>query len=62
MRYLFLLIFVFYTMLPCHAQDEARKVLDDARDFTREGKYKESLDKHIWCHYHALENEPSYRG
>ncbi|WAC18456.1 hypothetical protein OVA24_14570 [Luteolibacter sp. SL250] len=62
MRYLFLLISVFYTMLSCHAQDEARKALDEAREFTREGKYKEALERHIWFHNHALEKEPSYYG
>ncbi len=62
MRYLFFLISVFYTMLPCHARDEARKALDDAREFTREGKYKEALERHIWFHNHALDKEPSYYG
>jgi hypothetical protein len=49
-------------MLPCHALDEARKALDDAREFSLGGKFKEALERHIWFHNQALEKEPTYYG
>ncbi|RYD22568.1 MAG: hypothetical protein EOP87_26925 [Verrucomicrobiaceae bacterium] len=39
-----------------------QKALDDAREFTKEGKYKEALERHIWFHDHALAKNPAYYG
>ncbi|MBX3742839.1 MAG: hypothetical protein KF712_17780 [Akkermansiaceae bacterium] len=53
-RSLFSIIAIFSLMLPCQAQDELQKALDDVQEFTRQGKYKEALERHIWFHDHVL--------
>jgi len=42
--------------------DKAQEALNEARKFAAEGKFEESLERHVWFHEHALEVRPSYYG
>jgi tetratricopeptide (TPR) repeat protein len=43
-------------------KNKADEALDQARQFTAEGKFQEALERHIWYHNHALEISPSHYG
>lgn len=42
--------------------DDMQTYLSDTHKMVREGKYQEALDRFIWFHDHALEQEPSMYG
>lgn len=44
------------------ATDDPRMVLDKAVALMRQGRYAESLQKHLWFHDHALECRPALAG
>lgn len=46
----------------CAPKNTMRDPLDQARQLASEGKFEESLQKHIWIHDHALEVNPAYYG
>jgi hypothetical protein len=45
-----------------HPADQAQEALDQARRLFSEGKFAESLAKHLWFHEHALKVRPSFFG
>ena len=51
---------LFLVASTCQAQagNAATEALNEAKRLTREGKYEEALQKHIWYHEHALEVDP----
>jgi hypothetical protein len=44
------------------ATDDPNSVLQEAVSLMRQGRYAESLQKHLWFHDHALEHRPSLAG
>ena len=42
--------------------DDPREVLAQAQELAGQGRYAEALDRHIWFHDHALENQPALAG
>jgi len=42
--------------------EDMQKYLSDTQELVRHGAYKEALDRYIWFHNHALENEPAMSG
>jgi len=60
MRTLFFTLIL--AMTSCHADDEAKRALDDARRLASQGDYEAALEKHVWFHNHALSIERSYYG
>jgi hypothetical protein len=47
--------------LSANAED-MQKYLADTQEMVRQGKHQEALDRFIWFHEHALENEPAMAG
>lgn len=41
---------------------EPRRVLERAREHTRDGRYADALADFLWFHRHALEHDPAYYG
>jgi len=41
---------------------DVQRALEDAERFTREGKYQQALERHIWYHRNALKYAPSEYG
>jgi hypothetical protein len=39
-----------------------QKYLADTQEMVRQGKHQEALDRFIWFHEHALENDPAMYG
>jgi hypothetical protein len=42
--------------------EDMQKYLATTQEMARQGKYKEALERHIWFHDHALEQQPSIYG
>ena len=41
---------------------DPNKILQEAKDLARKGQFEEALQRHIWCHNHALEYDPAQAG
>ena len=41
---------------------DPQKVLNEAQTLTRQGKYEEALEKHLWFHENALKHDPAMGG
>src|SRR5258708_507286 len=41
---------------------DVQRALEDAERFQREGKYAQSLERHIWYHQNALKYAPAQSG
>ena len=53
----------FLAMLALSAKaEDMQKYLADTQEMVRQGKHQEALDRFIWFHEHALENNPSMVG
>ena len=59
---LFLLFILTILLVPAHAEDEAKRALDDAKSLADKGDYEAALAKHVWFHDNALAIRPSYYG
>jgi hypothetical protein len=44
------------------ANPDPHKILDEAQDDARAGRYADALAKHVWFHENALKYEPSLAG
>ena len=44
------------------SNNPAKAAYDAAKQFAREGKFAEALERHEWFHHHALEHHPAYYG
>jgi hypothetical protein len=41
---------------------DPRTVLNEARDFSRQGRFEEALERYVWFHQHALEYDHALSG
>lgn len=57
-----LALFLVASTCQAQASNAATEALREAQRFTREGKYEEALQKHLWYHEHATKLDPSQSG
>ena len=46
----------------CSPRETPKTALENARRLAEQGRYEEALQKHLWFHEHALEQDRSYYG
>jgi len=53
---------ILFGLCSCSPRETPGAVLDNARRLAEQGRYEDALQKHLWFHEHALEQDRSYSG
>jgi hypothetical protein len=57
-----ILVVVVALMALAAKAEDMQKYLGDTQDLVRQGKHQEALERFVWFHEHALENDPGMYG